>query len=157
MTKLLAGEQSDTLWPLACSANALALSELKLELRRMTPVGFEPTQLALVELESTPLDHSGKVSLARLYMHAAPICKHRACGGDGWRRRWLADAMVAEAMAGGCDGWRRRRLAERWLAETVTGGSHAGGRDAWRWQWLSEAIACAGDGRRARCLAVAIG
>ena len=30
----------------------------------MTPVGFEPTQLALVELESTPLDHSGKVSLS---------------------------------------------------------------------------------------------
>ena len=30
----------------------------------MTPVGFEPTQLALVELESTPLDHSGKVSHA---------------------------------------------------------------------------------------------
>ena len=29
----------------------------------MTPVGFEPTQLALVELETTPLDHSGKVSL----------------------------------------------------------------------------------------------
>ena len=26
----------------------------------MTPVGFEPTQLALVELESTPLDHSDK-------------------------------------------------------------------------------------------------
>ena len=29
----------------------------------MTVVGFEPTQLALVELESTPLDHSGKLSL----------------------------------------------------------------------------------------------
>ena len=29
----------------------------------MTPVGFEPTQLALVELESTPLDHSGRVSM----------------------------------------------------------------------------------------------
>ena len=29
----------------------------------MTPVGFEPAQLVLVELESTPLDHSGKVSL----------------------------------------------------------------------------------------------
>ena len=28
----------------------------------MAPVGFGPTQLALVELESTPLDHSGKVS-----------------------------------------------------------------------------------------------
>ena len=30
--------------------------------QEMTAVGFEPTQLALVELESTPLDHSGKVS-----------------------------------------------------------------------------------------------
>ena len=30
----------------------------------LTPVGFEPTQLALVGLESTPLDHSGKVSTA---------------------------------------------------------------------------------------------
>ena len=28
----------------------------------LTAVGFEPTQLALVELESTLLDHSGKVS-----------------------------------------------------------------------------------------------
>ena len=33
----------------------------------MTPVGLEPTQLALVELESTPLDHSGKVSY---HMHS---------------------------------------------------------------------------------------
>ena len=32
--------------------------------RYLTAVGFEPTQLALVELESTPLDHSGKVSLS---------------------------------------------------------------------------------------------
>ena len=31
--------------------------------KQLTPVGFEPTQLALVELESTPLDHSGKVSI----------------------------------------------------------------------------------------------
>ena len=29
---------------------------------KLTAVGFEPTQLALVELESTPLDHSGKLS-----------------------------------------------------------------------------------------------
>ena len=29
----------------------------------MTAVGFEPTQLALVELGSTPLDHSGKLSV----------------------------------------------------------------------------------------------
>ena len=31
---------------------------------RLTAVGFEPTQLALVELESTPLDHSGKLSVS---------------------------------------------------------------------------------------------
>ena len=39
--------------------------------RKVTPVGFEPTQLALVELESTPLDHSGKVSVAEV--HAADV------------------------------------------------------------------------------------
>ena len=33
------------------------------EVSEMTAVGFEPTQLALVELEPTPLDHSGKVSM----------------------------------------------------------------------------------------------
>ena len=33
----------------------------------MTPVGFEPTLLTLVELESTPLDHSGKLSMARWF------------------------------------------------------------------------------------------
>ena len=37
-------------------------SQRKTTDKTMTPVGFEPTQLALVELESTPLDHSGKVS-----------------------------------------------------------------------------------------------
>ena len=36
----------------------------ELEWSHMTPVGFEPTQFALVELESTPLDRSGKVSTA---------------------------------------------------------------------------------------------
>ena len=42
----------------------------------MTAVGFEPTQLALVELESTPLDHSGKLSMYMiLQMHfQAPWC-----------------------------------------------------------------------------------
>ncbi len=44
----------------------------------VTPVGFEPTQLALVELESTPLDHSGKVSC---WMSGAP-----RTGGAAWRR-----------------------------------------------------------------------
>ena len=32
--------------------------------RAMTPVGFEPSQFALVEIGPTPLDHSGKASTA---------------------------------------------------------------------------------------------
>ena len=31
---------------------------------KMTTAGFEPTQPGLVELESTPVDHSGKLSMA---------------------------------------------------------------------------------------------
>ncbi len=42
--------------------NDLAPASERRRQNGMTPVGFEPTQLALVELESTPLDHSGKVS-----------------------------------------------------------------------------------------------
>ena len=43
----------------------------------MTPVGFEPTQLALVELESTPLDHSGKVSILEVVQkgHCERVCQ----------------------------------------------------------------------------------
>ena len=40
--------------------------------KQLTPVGFEPTQLALVELESTPLDHSGKVSIRFNFGHRGP-------------------------------------------------------------------------------------
>ena len=43
--------------PLRATATATSSEE-----GDVTPVGFEPTQLALVEFESTPLDHSGKVS-----------------------------------------------------------------------------------------------
>lgn len=39
----------------------------------MTPVGFEPTHLAIVELESTPLDHSGKVSCSEKARNASAI------------------------------------------------------------------------------------
>ena len=51
---------------------------------KMTPVGFEPTQLALVELESTPLDHSGKVSLS--------IFRPRVGTGDFRSQLWCAQA-----------------------------------------------------------------
>ena len=51
-----AGKSPQQLLLLSCTAGRMAAAE-------MTPVGFEPMQLALVELESTPLDHSGKVSL----------------------------------------------------------------------------------------------
>ena len=33
----------------------------------MTPVGFEPTQFARVELEPTPLDHSSKVACPKFW------------------------------------------------------------------------------------------
>ena len=36
-------------------------------------MGFEPTQLALVELESTPLDHSGKLSLSTMASLASSL------------------------------------------------------------------------------------
>ena len=39
---------------------------------RVTAVGFGSTQLALVELESTPLDHSGKLSLLRCLLDSTP-------------------------------------------------------------------------------------
>ena len=52
----------------ACACMLLARTDLESEVFpnalgwKMTAVGFEPAQLALVELESTPLDHSGKLS-----------------------------------------------------------------------------------------------
>ena len=52
----------------------------------VTAVGFEPTQIALVELESTPLDHSGKLSFleargraCHVLMHCAPFAKTYLC------------------------------------------------------------------------------
>ena len=48
----------------------------------MTAVGFEPTQLALVELESTPLDHSGKLSCRALVRRGqVPACTSQVAGG----------------------------------------------------------------------------
>ena len=46
-------------------------------MHKVTAVGFEPTQLALVELESTPLDHSGKLSVSRV--HAYFLVSPRRC------------------------------------------------------------------------------
>ena len=50
-----------------CGSSALWILDL-----HMTAVGFEPTQLALVELESTPLDHSGKLSWGEARIKVAP-------------------------------------------------------------------------------------
>ena len=64
-----AEDSSQELWPNALAWNFVFLGaslgrgkRLWNTICKLTPVGFEPTQLALVELESTPLDHSGKVS-----------------------------------------------------------------------------------------------
>ena len=60
----------------------------------MTPVGFEPTQFALVELESTPLDHSGKVSCYIAKTLARPAqCKDKHARTR--RRRICACAALA--------------------------------------------------------------
>ena len=57
LTRPATATNTDLAWSGLCSCAAgCGCSQL-------TAVGFEPTQLALVELESTPLDHSGKLSL----------------------------------------------------------------------------------------------
>ena len=47
----------------------------------MTAVGFEPTQLSLVELESTPLDHSGKLSMWAVFGEHA-VCLLNGVGRE---------------------------------------------------------------------------
>ena len=91
--------------PSACSCKTSCRSEACLQESQMTAVGFEPTQLALVELESTPLDHSGKLSMqarqgpfaARrescryakqpfsLMRHVAFECTHTHCCSALWK------------------------------------------------------------------------
>ena len=62
---------------------------------KLTPVGFEPTQLALVELESTPLDHSGKVSWVR-----------GVRGGAGYGVRVKVEGVGVQVY-GWCECWCR--------------------------------------------------
>ena len=42
---------------------------------KMTPVGFEPTHPKIVELESTALDHSAKVSITTSHSKSQAHCK----------------------------------------------------------------------------------
>ena len=70
-------------------------------------MGFEPTQLALVELESTPLDHSGKVSWA---LPAQDVCI--APSATSARKFALSECDVSGVVVGvrqfGGVVWRRR-------------------------------------------------
>ena len=69
----------------------------------MTPVGFEPTQLALVELESTPLDHSGKVSLAKwllTQLSLSSVCFACVRGPRDISPRWASTARLRHARNG---------------------------------------------------------
>jgi hypothetical protein len=50
----------------------------------MTAVAFEPTQLALVELESTPLDHSGKLSLPAIAKQTETVGEQASAGQPKW-------------------------------------------------------------------------
>jgi hypothetical protein len=54
---------SDAPSPLCVESRSWYRPSWRKAISKLTAVGFEPTQLALVELESTPLDHSGKLSL----------------------------------------------------------------------------------------------
>ncbi len=85
-------------------------------MRPMTAVGFEPTQLALVELESTPLDHSGKLSTAtHSTLSRGPGPTHRT---EGFRRE-PAPAFVVLAP------FSRRRFCEGTCSRiTPENGSH---------------------------------
>ena len=85
---------------------------------KMTPVGFEPTQLALLELESTPLDHSGKVSLPVIGSFSANkkqrVCVFWSCG---WGCAGLPFACVSREMA-----FQRSVFLEETLPIWVDGG-----------------------------------
>ena len=63
------------------------------QMAKMTAVGFEPTQFALVELESTPLDHSGKLSVAT-------ISFGRVSSSIGWTSMPLSPATAASHSSG---------------------------------------------------------
>ena len=92
----------------------------------MTPVGFEPTQLALVELESTPLDHSGKVSM--LLDFNLSVTAEVAIAVHVAGRFWGNDDVEAPPPAMGWGAWKSVRsggLARRlaWAgARLATGG-----------------------------------
>ena len=90
----------------------------------MTPVGFEPTQLALVELESTPLDHSGKVSRLALDTKLIELMRQRGAraappGVGSSSPTCLRAACFGEAVRG--RGGRGR--AREWWVRVVVGGS----------------------------------
>jgi hypothetical protein len=67
----------------------------------MTAVGFEPTQLSLVELESTPLDHSGKLSMDCEVLELLDNCRvHARCNVfEGTRRTSVPHSQCSESIA----------------------------------------------------------
>ena len=65
--------------------------------RFMTAVGFEPTQLALAELESAPLDHSGMLSWRQKRDKAVQDTKPPAAG-----RRYELTSSAPERQAPPC-------------------------------------------------------
>ena len=88
-------------------------------------MGFEPTQLALVELESTPLDHSGKVSgELRPGMH---VHRHVCSDVQGCARCIASGVHYRAAML--------QQLAHQ--AEHTVGRPQFAGRDGACQPWLA--------------------
>jgi hypothetical protein len=63
---------------------------------QMTPLGFEPNQFAPVELESTPLDHSGKKSLIQMARRRGK--PHDACHRAEVAGAFRANVAIQAAM-----------------------------------------------------------
>ena len=97
----------------------------------VTPVGFEPTQLALVELESTPLDHSGKVSCELVWPCAIQPLKSEEIGcsrhGMAPSEERYVDAVVEQnshipAELGRQCSWLRQERQDSQLVSMLTCG-----------------------------------
>ena len=101
-------------------------------------MGFEPTQLALVELESTPLDHSGKVS-------------GELCSGMHVQRHVRSDVQgCARCIASGVH-YRAAMLQQlAHQAEHTVGRPQFAGRDGACQPWLAlnQGSAAPPDGER---------
>ena len=77
------------------------LTEFQDWFKALPPVGIEPTQLAPVELEPTPLDHSGEVSLfPKLLSNTSLVQAQTKQTNEIPSRILISDVQPGKAVAG---------------------------------------------------------